>query len=89
MNHDKIILVEDDQIISVNEQISEYLNNFFADVIINLNISQYEDPTSNTNAIDNPVSKAIQKHKNHPSIKLIKTNNKNNVSFRFLGNSSN
>ena len=66
MNHDKIILVEHDEIISENEQISEYLNNFFADVIINLNISQYEDPTSNTNAIDNPVSKAIQKHKKTP-----------------------
>ena len=66
MNHDKIILVEDDEIISENEQISEYLNNFFADVIINLNISQYEDPTSNTNAIDNPVSKTIQKHKKTP-----------------------
>ena len=41
MNHDKIILVEDDEIISENEQTSESLNNIFADVIINLNIPQY------------------------------------------------
>ena len=41
MNHDKIILVEDDEIISENEQTSESLNNTFADVIINLNIPQY------------------------------------------------
>ena len=38
MNHDKIILAEDDEIISEKEQISESLNNFFADAIINLNI---------------------------------------------------
>ena len=58
------------------------MNNFFA-VIINLNIPQYEDPTSNTNAIDDTVSRAIKKYKNHPSIKLIKTNNENNISFCF------
>ena len=38
MNQDKIILVEDYEIISEKEQISESLNNFFADAIINLNI---------------------------------------------------
>ena len=63
MNHDKIILVEDDEIISENEQISESLNNFFANALINLNIPQHEDPTSNTN--DDPVLRAIEKYKNH------------------------
>ena len=29
MNHDKIILVEDDDITSENKQLSESLNNFF------------------------------------------------------------
>ena len=82
MNHDKIILVEDDEIISENEQISESLNKFFADAIISLNIPQYEDPTSNTDGIDDPVLRAIEKSKNHPSMKLIKTNSENNVSFR-------
>ena len=43
-----------------------------------------EDPTVNTNYIDNPVLNATEKYKNHPSIKRIKTNNKNKiVSFRF------
>ena len=41
--------------------ISEYLNNFLADAIINLSIPQYEDPTSNTNGSDDPVSRAIEK----------------------------
>ena len=35
------------------------------------------------NGIDDLVSKAIEKYKNHPSIKLIKTNNENNARFRF------
>ena len=40
MNHDKTILMENDEIISENERISESFNNFFADAIINLNIPQ-------------------------------------------------
>ena len=42
---------------------------------MSLNVPQHEDPTINTNGIDNPVSRAIKKYINHPSIKLIKTNN--------------
>ena len=83
MNRDKIILAEEDEIISDVEQIFESLNNFFADAIINLNIPQYEDLTSNTNGSDDPVSRAIEKYKNHPSIKPIKTNSENKVSIRF------
>ena len=74
MNRGKIILMEDDEIISEKERISESLNNLFADAIINLNIPQYGDPTSNTDGIDDPVLRAIEKYKNHPSITLIKTN---------------
>ena len=79
----KIILVEDDEIISESEQISESLNNFFADAVINLNIPQYEDRTSNTKSSDYLVPRAILKYKSHPSVKLIKTNSQNNVNFRF------
>ena len=46
-----------------------------------MNIPQYEDTTSNT--IDDPVLRVIEKYKNHPSIKLTKTNSEINVSFRF------
>ena len=66
MNDDKITLVEDNEVISENEQIFESLNNFFA-VVINLDIPQYEDQTINTNDTDDPVLRTIQKYKNHPS----------------------
>ena len=75
--------MEDNEIISENKQTSESFNNLFADAIINLNILQYEDPTSNTIGIDGPVLRTIEKYKNHPSIKLIKPYSENNVSFRF------
>ena len=48
-----------------------------------MNISQYKDPTSNTNDIYDLVLRAMEKYKNYPSIKLIKTNSENNASFRF------
>ena len=63
MNNNKIVLVEEDKIISENEQVSESLNNSFADVIINLNIPQHEDSTVNTNGIDDPVIRALENTK--------------------------
>ena len=63
MNHNKIVLVEEDKIISENEQVSESLNNSFADVIINLNIPQHEDSTVNINGIDDPVIRALENTK--------------------------
>ena len=51
--------MEDDEIISENEQISESLNNVLVNVFINLNIPQYEDTTVNTNVIDDQVLRAI------------------------------
>ena len=65
MNHDKLVLVENDEIISENQQISKSFNSFFADAIINLNIPQYKDSKYqcqyNTNGSDDPVSIAIEK----------------------------
>ena len=57
VNHDRILLVEEHEIISDNDKISEKLNNFFADVVKNLNISQYEEHIVNINNIDGPIFK--------------------------------
>ena len=61
----------------------EILNFFFPDVIKNLAIPQYEDPTVDTSDISNPVLKAIAHYKNHPSVKLIKNTFKNLITFNF------
>ena len=42
VNHDRILLVEENETISDNNEISEKLNNFFADIVKILNIPQYE-----------------------------------------------
>ena len=61
----------------------ETLNFFFQDVIKNLAIPQYEDPTVDTSDISNPVLKAIANYKNHPSVRLIKNTFKNLITFNF------
>ena len=81
VNHDRILLVEENETISDNNEISEKLNNFFADIVKNLNIPQYEDHLVNTDNIDEPILRAKVKFKNHQSIQLIKCHyeNKNNT----------
>ena len=75
MNEDKIILVDTMKSYQKPNKCLNLWITFFADVIMSLNIPQHEDPTINTNGIDDLVSRAIKKYINHPRIKLIKTNN--------------
>ena len=81
VNHDRILLVEENETISDNDEISEKLNNFFADIVKNFNIPQYEDHLVNTDNSDDPILRAKEKSKNHESIQLIKCHydNKNNT----------
>ena len=65
VNHDRILLVEENETISDNEEMSEKLNNFFADVMKN---SHYEDHYVNTDNIDDPFLTVKEKLKNHQSI---------------------
>ena len=47
-----ITLVKNEETFSDNKEISETLNNFFSEVVINLNLPQYDDPTVNVEDID-------------------------------------
>ena len=69
VNHDIILLVKENATISDNDAISEKLNNFFADMVKNMKIPQYEDHLVNT---DDPILGAKEKFKNYQSIQLIK-----------------
>ena len=62
-----IILLDGDKIISSPEKCAEIMNNFFSDAVLELDIdrSLYVDSLMN---IINPVEKAIEMFKNHPSI---------------------
>ena len=55
VNHDRILLVEEDDSISDNDKISGKLNNFFAHIVNIFNIPQYEDRLVSTGNIDDPI----------------------------------
>ena len=60
-----------EEIINNEKEICEIFNNFFSDIITNLNIPKI--PCSvNVDSTDDTVSIAINKYKNHPSIKEIR-----------------
>ena len=61
VNHHRILLVEENDTISDNDEISEKLTNFFADVVKNSNIPRYENHTVNIDNIDDPILRAKEK----------------------------
>ena len=65
-----------------DENISSALNDFFSNVVSSLNIPPYKDPSVNLDQFEDPVLKANEKYKYHPSIKAIKERNINKV-FKF------
>ena len=56
INNDNMTLAENEETVSDNKKISETLNNFFSEVVTNLNLSQYDNPTVNVEDIENPVT---------------------------------
>ena len=71
-NKTAIILKEHAKTITDNKKISETFNNFFSNIVKNLNIdSDLSDITSQTNNAD-PVFRVFEKYANHPSVFKIK-----------------
>ena len=67
----KYTLIEDDEIIADDRQMPSVFMNFFSNIVSNLNIPQYEDPSVNLQNINDPIEKIRKKHKNHLSILAI------------------
>ena len=65
----KITLIENELLLNDGEKISSTLNDFFSNVVSNLNIPPYEDPSVNPDQFEDPVLKANEKYKYHSSIK--------------------
>ena len=84
VSNEKITLVEGEEIIKTNQVNAKVLNNFFSNIIKNLEIPQYNQVDPICRNIKDPVIKAIIKYRNHPSIITIKercTNSKFSFSF--------
>ena len=69
---DTITLVENENVITGHNEISEQFIDYFGNAIKNLNIEMDPDLLSHCEDISDPVLKAIKKCENHPSIKSIK-----------------
>ena len=80
---DKITLVENDEIITDDLKIAETFNNFFSEIVPNLNITTNSDILMDTSLIDDPVLKAIKRYEKHPSIKMIKEKMEQTKTFTF------
>ena len=76
-------MIENDEIVSNEVEVSEILNSFFSNIVTNLALPQYicHDPVIQT--IDDPIIRAVTKYMNHPSIKAIKEVCKTNYHFSF------
>ena len=64
-SNNKITLIENEDILSEEDVISETMNHLFSNIIGNSNMSEISD---------DPVIKSVEKFKNHPSIQAINRN---------------
>ena len=69
---DTITLVENENVITSHNEISEQFIDFFGNAVKNLNLEMDPDLLSVCDDISDPVLKAIKKYEHHPSIKSIK-----------------
>ena len=80
----KIKLTENNELVKTDLETAEVLNNFFSNIVQNLDISRYsnsEPLVSNTNVA---VLKAFLKYRNHPSIIAIRSKCKDKSNFNFI-----
>ena len=78
MRPKSIILIENDSIISDKPAVAEKLNNYFIEVIENLDIEHFNENICNENSESNKeknqIDIIISKYENHPSILMIREN---------------
>ena len=66
----KYILTEDDKIVDDDQIMSSTFDDFFSNIVLNLNILQNKDPSVNLN-INVPLENLREKYKNYPTILAI------------------
>ena len=84
ISNEKITIVEGDKIIRSDKETAKVLNQFFSNVITNLNIPQFNQIDRSSENISDPVIKAIVKYRAHPSVTAIKENCTFKSNFNFL-----
>ena len=80
---EQINLVEKGEILKTDLEKVEVLNNFFGNIVKNLEINQYSNFDPVINNVKDPTLRAILKYKDHPSILEIQNSYKNRIKFTF------
>ena len=78
VNSEKITLIENDEVISDDQEIANKFSNFYASVVENLGIDN-----QNMKLNDEDIENVIGKFKNHPSILKIREHYNSSNSFSF------
>ena len=86
-SQEKVTLVEENKIVSNDENTAQVLNTFFSNIVGSINIPEYiiNDPISDN--ISDPIIKLIVKYRKHPSIftigEVYNERKKKHASFSF------
>ena len=82
-------MIENNVIVTEDKKLAEIFNSFFSNAVKNLNIDSYEHFSFDDYILckeiesDNPITRAIEKYENHPSIVKIKEITPKNSHFSF------
>ena len=79
----KIILKEQNEIISDERKVAEIFMDYFNNVTEATDVPKYYPPDKAYVNINDPILRAIKKYKSHPSIHTIKLLSKNKPEFKF------
>ena len=82
LHSEKIILIENNDIVTKDESISEILNDHFVNISKSLDIKKWPEP-ANFTINEDVVSRAIRKYSDHPSIIKIKSMFNQSDKFEF------
>ena len=81
---EKIILIDGEKIIAEDTKLAQCFNTYFLNITDSLGLSVPDNPDNNDRLnLNEMVTNAIKKYKNHPSIKAIKTSMRQDEKFRF------
>ena len=80
---ERINLSQNGKIVKTEKETAKVFNNFFGNIVKNVNISQYSDFDPIIKKAKDLTLKAILKYKKHPSILAIRTKGNRNDAFSF------
>ena len=81
LKDERITLVENNKVVSDESELVEIFTKYFGNIVQNLGTDGLTNNSSNNDAVT--IRQAIEKHQNHPSIKVIRENIDTTNTFSF------